>query len=175
MSKLRAMPVGGAGQVQALYVQHHAWLQNWFRRELGCPHQAADLSQDTFVRVLTRGESEPPIEEPRAFLATLARRVLFSFLRRRSLESAWLEALEAQPHPLALSAEDYAAVREAVEAVDRLLQGLPPRVKQAFLLNRLEGMTHVRIAAELGISVATVERHVKQAYLHCLACGGEAS
>src|SRR5690606_29344446 len=96
-----------------------------------------------------------------------AQRVLFNFWRRRSLEIAWLEALAWQPESYAPSAEDYALVREAIEILDRLLDGLPLRVRKVFLMNRLEEMTHVEIARALGISVATVERDMKRALTHC--------
>ncbi|THF60709.1 sigma-70 family RNA polymerase sigma factor [Pseudothauera rhizosphaerae] len=154
----------------ALYHDHHRWLQNWLYRRIGCPHQAADLTQDTFVRVLGARDLGR-LDEPRAFLTTLAQRVLFSFWRRRNLENAWLEALAQQPENHAPSAEDYALVREAIETLDRLLGGLPLRARKAFLMNRLEEMTHAEIARALGVSVATVERDVKRAFTHCyLAC-----
>ena len=37
----------------ALYAEHHRWLLGWLRQRLGCLHDAADLAQDTFIRVLT--------------------------------------------------------------------------------------------------------------------------
>ncbi len=167
-----SLPADGA-LVRTWYEQHHAWLQAWMRRRLACPHQAADLAHDTFVRVLAAPQPVD-IVEPRAFLTTLAQRVLFSFWRRHSLEQAWLDTLATQPQALALalSAEDYAMVREAIETIDCLLNGLPLPVKQAFLLNRLEGMTHRDIAAELGISLASVERYVARAYLHLVRAHG---
>lgn len=149
-----------------LYQDHHRWLQHWLYRKVGCPHQAADLTQDTFVRVLGARDIDR-LDEPRAFLMTLAQRVLFNFWRRRSLENAWLEALARQPESYAPSAEDYALVREAIEILDRLLNGLPLRVRKVFLMNRLEEMTHAEIAKALGISVATVERDMKRALTHC--------
>jgi len=48
----------------ALYVAHHGWLQAWLRRRLGDAHQAADLAQDTFVRLLSPvagGTALPPL------------------------------------------------------------------------------------------------------------------
>ncbi|WZB75780.1 sigma factor [Achromobacter insuavis] len=39
--------------LKTLYAEHHGWLRSWLRRKLGCPEQAADLAQDTFLRVLT--------------------------------------------------------------------------------------------------------------------------
>lgn len=133
---------------------------------MGCPHGAADLAQDTFLRVLTAREIEQ-VAEPRAFLTTLAKRVLFTHWRRRELEQAYLQALADLPQAMVPSVEDMALLHEALQAIDQRLAGLPAKVKQAFLLHRLEGLTHVQIAAEVGVSVASVERYMKQAYLHC--------
>jgi DNA-directed RNA polymerase specialized sigma subunit, sigma24 homolog len=60
-------------------------------------------------------------------------------------------------------------VREAIEAIDRVLEGLPSRVKRTFLLNRLEGMPQQAIAELLGVSLATVERDLRRAFVHCLS------
>ncbi|MBV8624203.1 MAG: RNA polymerase subunit sigma, partial [Herbaspirillum sp.] len=35
--------------IEALYCDHHSWLQGWLRRRLGNSEQAADLAQDTFL------------------------------------------------------------------------------------------------------------------------------
>ncbi len=55
-----------------LYGTHRGWLQGSLRRSLGCSQQAADLVQDTFLRLLVRGQ---PISAraPRALLVRMAR------------------------------------------------------------------------------------------------------
>ena len=40
--------------VNQLYSEHHLWLRNWLNSKLNCHGDAADLSQDTFVRILNR-------------------------------------------------------------------------------------------------------------------------
>ena len=151
--------------VEVLYRDHQAWLQAWLVRKLGDPFEASDLTQDTFVNVIRGGEAGR-VQEPRAYLTTLAKRLLYNRWRRRDLERAWLEALAALPEEVAPSPEDYALVREAVEAVDQWLSGLSPKVRQAFLLRRLDGMKHSEIAQEMNVSQASVERYLKQALLH---------
>ncbi len=153
--------------VETLYRDHHYWLHGWLRKKLGDTHQAADLTHDTFMRVISSRQIHETITEPRAFLTTLAKRVLYTFWRRSELEQIWRDVLANETETFALSTEDYAIVREAVEAIDRLLNGLPLRVRQAFLMRTLDGMTHADIAKALHISIASVERYMKQAFLHC--------
>ena len=158
--------MSSAHPVESLYLDHHSWLTGWLRRRLGCPDSAADLAQDTFIRVLSAREPAAIIE-PRAFLTTLAKRVLFNHYRRQDLERAYLETLAQMPEMLAPSEEDKAIILQTLIELDQLLDGLPRLVKRAFLLAQVDGLTYPQIAAALGISVATVKRHLHKAALRC--------
>ncbi len=152
--------------VDGLFRAHNAWLTNWLRRRLGCPHSAADLAQDTFIKVL--GARDPqPIIEPRAFLTTIARRVLCNYYRRQDLERAYYQALAELPESVAPSEEDRAIILETLVELDQLLEGLPAPVKSAFLMSQVDGLSHGEIARALGISIATVKRHLNKAALRC--------
>ena len=155
-----------AHPVESLYHDHHRWLTGWLRRRLGCPESAADLAQDTFIRVLSAREPALIIE-PRAFLTTLAKRVLFNHYRRQDLERAYLETLAQMPEMTAPSEEDKAIILQTLIELDQLLDGLPRLVKRAFLLAQVDGLTYPQIAAELNISVATVKRHLNKAAMRC--------
>ncbi|KAF1057384.1 RNA polymerase, sigma-24 subunit, RpoE [Variovorax sp. PDC80] len=153
-------------QVEALYSHHHGWLWRWLQRRLGDGHRAADLAHDVFVRLLAR-EELLAIQEPRAFLTTVAQRVLANHWRRQQLEQAYLEALTLVPAELAPSPEERALLLEALAEIDRLLDGLPLAVKRAFLMTRLDGLNHDEVAQALGLSVTTVKRYVLKAALQC--------
>jgi RNA polymerase sigma-70 factor (ECF subfamily) len=160
-----------ADPVSDLYREHGAWLCDWLRKKLGCVWEAADLTQDTFVRVLTSpaaGGQLAELREPRHFLVAIARRVMVDHLRRRALEKAWQEALALRPEPLAPSPENRALILETLCRIDAMLDGLGPRPRQAFLLSQLEGLRYAEIAARLGVSVSSVKKYVAQAAEHCL-------
>ncbi|MBL4631522.1 MAG: hypothetical protein JKY14_10325 [Paraglaciecola sp.] len=36
----------------SLYNENNRWLTNWLRHKIGCAHDAEDVSQDTFIRVI---------------------------------------------------------------------------------------------------------------------------
>ena len=149
-------------EIATLYADHHGWLQGWLRKKLGSTACAADVAQDTFVRLLDR-EDAVAAREPRAFLATVAQRVLFNHYRRQKLEEAYLEVLAQLPPLHAPSPEDRALLLATVFELDRMLDGLPPPVKRAFLLRQLDELPQEDIARQLGISLATVKRHLQRA------------
>lgn len=154
--------------VHRLYVDHQSWLNSWLRRQLGCSQKAADLVQDTFVRVLTKKHGFEAIREPRAYLHTIARGLLINHWRRRQIEQAYLEAIALQPEAVAASPEDQALVVETLMQVDAMLARLPEKVRCAFLMSQLQGMTYAAIALELGVSERMIKKYMAQAMLHCL-------
>ena len=152
--------------LEGLYSAHHNWLTGWLRQRLGCPHSAADLAQDTFMRLLQARET-PTLNEPRAFLTTVAKRVLFNHYRRQDLERAYYQTLAQLPEAVAPCEEHRAIILETLIELDRLLDGLPVVVKRAFLMTQVDGLGYADIARQLGISLATVKRHLNKAAMRC--------
>lgn len=155
--------------ISALYSEHHGWLFGWLRRKLGCAHNAADLAQDTFARILNARESVATLREPRAFLSTTARRLIIDQSRRKKIENAYLQelALTAQALEGFQSPEQILATLEALEQIAFILEGMHEKARQAFVLYYLDGMTQCEIARQLGLSDRTVRKYLIQALLHC--------
>ncbi|KMN15836.1 sigma-70 family RNA polymerase sigma factor [Pseudomonas weihenstephanensis] len=155
--------------ISHLYCEHHGWLLGWLRRKLGCAQNAADVAQDTFARILNARESVASLREPRAFLSTTARRLIIDQARRKKIENAYLsqlaltaEALEGHQSP-----EDIIATLEALEQIAFILEGLPEKTRQAFVLYYLDGLNQADIGRQLGLSDRTVRKYLIQALLHC--------
>lgn len=152
--------------VGALYRDHRGWLLSWLRRNVACPQRAEDLSQDTFVRLLGRDELNAP-NQPRAFLAAVARGLLFDHFRRAALEQAWLDELAQLPlaeHP---SPEEQHLILEDLKVIDAMLAKLSSKARAAFLYNRLDGLGHAEIAERLGVSVSRVRQYLAQGMRQC--------
>ncbi|WP_020406211.1 sigma-70 family RNA polymerase sigma factor [Hahella ganghwensis] len=155
--------------VYALYSEHNDWLKSWLRKKLGCSHSAADMAQDTFVRVLSAAPNLFTIKEPRAYLTTIAGRLIIDNARRKKIEQSYLETWSALygEHAVAPSSQDLVEVVELLVEVANLLEGLPEKPRQAFLMSRLEGKAYSEIGEILGVSVSMVKKYVAQALLHC--------
>ncbi|VVN67048.1 sigma-70 family RNA polymerase sigma factor [Pseudomonas fluorescens] len=153
-------------EVDLLYRSHHSWLNVWLRRRVGCHAHAADLAQDTFVRLL-KARHAHPLKEPRAYLSSIARGLMIDQFRRRALEQAYLESLAHMPPNEAPSEEQRWVILDILERLDQLLMQLNPRVRQVFLHAQLDDMSCPKIATHLGISRATVERDLAKAMATC--------
>jgi len=66
--------------VGGIYQDHQPWLLNWLKGKLGCPYDAGDISQDTFLRLLSADTGV--LREPRAYLLVIANRLLINRYRR---------------------------------------------------------------------------------------------
>lgn len=152
--------------VQSLYSNHHGWLNSWLRARLGNSADAADVAQDTFMRLLQR-TGQLDLQAPRAFLRTIARGLVIDLWRREELHRAYLDSVALLPAAEVPSPEARELLLELLEAIARMLDGLKPKVRQAFLLAQCEGMPYQQIAETLGVSLRSVERYIADALYHC--------
>lgn len=150
--------------INSIYVDHHDWLRRLLARRTGCVHLASDITHDVFVRLLAR-DTIPDIREPRAFLAKIAHGLVVDQWRKAAIERAWLETLATLDLSVP-SPEEQAEIVEALVRIDTLLSGLKPRVREVFLLSRLDGLTYAKIAERLSVSLSTVEKDMALAMRH---------
>lgn len=155
-------------QIEVLYSNHHGWLQGWLRGKLGSAFDAADLAHDTYLRILARGRAPRP-EESRRHLAQIANGLMVDLFRRRHIEAAYLEALAHLPPAAMPTPETRALIIEALTEIDTILAGLPAKVREAFLLCKVEGLDYREIARRLDVSVSSVEKYMVRALLACCA------
>ncbi|MFJ5446588.1 sigma-70 family RNA polymerase sigma factor [Methylobacillus methanolivorans] len=165
-------PLSTTQRLGELYVHHHGWLFAWLRKKLGCPHEAADLAQDTFTRILASRDALFNMQEPRAYLTTTAKHLLLNQARRRAVEEAYLAGVLALGEDHAPSAEQVTAAIEALEQISQVLQGLAHKPREAFLMRYLDGMSHAEIAQHLGVSTKMVQKYLINALVHCHAVVG---
>ncbi len=161
------MPTSEHTALHALYSEHNGWLKNWLRTRQGNASDAADLAQDTFIRVLSARNAES-IREPRSYLGSIAHALMVDRFRRRAVEQAYLAELAARPEQTVDSPETRAMILETLVAVDTLLDGLGERTRRIFLAVQLEGLSYSAAAERVGVSLNTVKKHLARAMTHCL-------
>ncbi|MCF0263497.1 sigma-70 family RNA polymerase sigma factor [Acinetobacter guillouiae] len=154
--------------IAQLYQEHHSWVYAWLYKKLGNSSDAADLAQDTFLRVMARRQ-QIELLQPRAYLTTVAKGLMINWIQRKHIERAYLDVLALQPELEEISPEQHCLIIESLLEVTQLLEQLPAVVRDTFLYAQLEGLKYDEIAVKLDISLSSVKRYMKKAYVHCLS------
>ena len=153
--------------IEDFYNSHNSWLYAWLCKKLGSSFDAADLAQDTLIKVAYQGNLTE-LHEPRAYLTTTATRLIIDLIRKRNIEKAYLEAVSlTQEFHFIASPEQIKEAVDILNEIATMLEGLPEKVYRAFLMCRLEGMPYAEIAADLNVSASMVKQYIARAMAHC--------
>lgn len=121
-------------------------------------HDAEDAVQETFLKLYRAGAWDA-IENERAFLARAAWRIAADRLRKTRHEPlAEHMALSGGASP-----EDSAAAADWNATVHRLVDALPPELRQPLALSTVEDMNSREIADAMGIPEGTVRTRIMRA------------
>ncbi|MDO9187438.1 MAG: RNA polymerase sigma factor, partial [Bacteroidia bacterium] len=152
----------------AIYLNHQSELQFHLTRIVDCPDIAADLVQESFI-IFFREVQKQAIDHPRGFLFRIAKNLAYDHVKHRKVTENYQQTKEQTlPPPSEFpSAEKLVSVDERLAAITRILDELPMRTREIFVLNRVYGMTYAETAMKLGISDSAVEKHMAKALLHC--------
>jgi RNA polymerase sigma factor (sigma-70 family) len=153
--------------VDELYRNHNQKLHRLARRQVG-REDAEDVVQEAYLRLLEL-ENAGRIVDVRGYLYRIATNVAIELLRKRKTRSTCLvEDVEFEAVAAGGASPFATAVEEAilVRRVQTSLECLPRGCCETFLLSRLYGLTFPEIAARLGISLRTVNRHISRTIDH---------
>lgn len=159
----------GASGLEAVLLANKAPLLR-FLRARGAGPDAEDILQEIWIRLGAAGASGP-IANPVAYLHRMADNLMHdrrrSAERRARREFAWSDATGATVPGVSdePSIERVVIAREGVRAVERALAQLSERSRTIFRRFRFDGVDQRSVAAEQGISVSAVEKHLQRAYL----------
>jgi RNA polymerase sigma-70 factor (ECF subfamily) len=143
-------------------------LQRFFMRRLRNREDAADATQETFLRLLGVAP-RTVIENPQAYLFQIAKSVAraSSVRLRRDHELFLADALLEDHAEEAPGPDRIVQSRQAILMMAKAIAALPARCQEVFILSRLHGLANGEIANMLGISRNMVEKHIIKALLRC--------
>ncbi|MGH8782818.1 RNA polymerase sigma factor [Paraburkholderia sp.] len=144
-------------------VQGYHHLRRKLAREFG-PDEGADIAQASFERALCYAR-EHVVVSPVGLIFQIAGNLQIDRGRRR--RPATVELDEMNEMPWDVTPEREYACRQTVERLCVVLDSLPPRQREAFVLCKLHDMTYHEAAAEMDISPTVVRQYLVDAMRAC--------
>ncbi len=127
-----------------------------------------DIVQEVYIKA-HNAEQEKVIEQPKAFLFKIAKNLALDELNKKSrLVTHYIEdCIAAIPLEKTASMESEVEANESLTLYCEAIEQLPDKCKQIFLMRKVYGLKHKDIATELGISLSSVEKHLKLGGAFC--------
>lgn len=153
--------------IESIYQDHQLELHQHLTRIVDCPDIAAELVQECFI-IFSKETHKQVIGHPRSFLYRIARNLAFDHIKHRKVTERHLSNTDPTVFPCeeSPSPEHLILVDEKLAIFSAIIEELPERTREAFILNRVYGMTYSEIAKEMDISQSGVEKLLARALLH---------
>jgi len=140
-----------------------------YLRSRGAGDQAEDLLQELWMKIAALS-TESEVSDPSSYLFRMAHNLMLdrrrTEVRRSARERDYVAQGEGGPDGVdpAPTPERMLDARTSLEAIQRVLRGLGERTDYIFRRHRIDGIGQREIAAELGITLSAVEKHLQKAY-----------
>ena len=151
--------------VSRLFRAHGRKLRNLLALRLHDPEEARDAAQDVFLK-LWRHEVRGGLRQDSKAYMYAATQTMATDVARARASRGYGQHVEVEADLLPdgeISFEERLHWRAAMARFVDEVRKLPSPVGDVFLLSYLEGITHPQIAATLGLSERTVDRHLVKA------------
>ena len=151
------------------YQTNESVLRGFLWKFVNTQHDIEDICQETVTRAL-EAERSRVIRDPRAFLFGIARNVVRKRLDKQSrslidfvedFSSDQFESSEPLPDKELDDRQQMMMFADAVAT-------LPRQCQRVFIMKKVYGFSHKEIAAKLGISISTVEKHAAAGLKRCM-------
>lgn len=146
---------------KTVILPQEAALRGRLRRILPSTHELDDMVAEVMARAYAT-ENWENVTTGRAYLFTIARNLVIDTARRNKVVSfetiADLELLQGDNN-----VEAQLHAREALRQIETIVDSLPTQCRRVFILRRIHERSMLEIAAEMSLSVSTVEKHLAKA------------
>ncbi|WP_066958897.1 RNA polymerase sigma factor [Rhizorhabdus dicambivorans] len=146
---------------KASILPHERALRACLRRASTAGGDIDDIVSEALVRAYGT-EDWVRIGDGRHYLFRIARNVLIDHARRNALV-AFDSLDDAGDGEADHRTEAAISARDELRQVQRAIEAMPPQCRRVFVLRRVHERSIGEIAAEMGLSISTVEKHLGKA------------
>lgn len=147
---------------------HEPALRAWLKVRFPSLAESDDIVQESYFRLL-RTRAHRTVANAKSYLFTTARNVAYDLFRRRQA-APLIPATDSERASVMEDREDVAESVCSSQEFDILLQAidsLPARCRHIMRLQKLQGLSNLQIAEQLGLSVNTVNAQLVIGLARC--------
>ncbi|WP_236973604.1 RNA polymerase sigma factor [Membranihabitans maritimus] len=126
-------------------------------------HIAKDLTQDVFLQLVKKQKELKKIENLEAYIFTIARNRTYKYFKKINNNNTLKDEMIQSYCDEFVEVEEEIIAEDLEDKIKNVIDQLPVRQREVFLLSREQGLTYKEIAEELKISPHTVRNHLAQA------------
>ncbi len=154
-------------RIDNLFRDHNDALVRFLRARLNSDADAKEAAQEAYVRLLQLDQPDQP-SFLKAYLFKVASNVAADMIRQRRTRKH-SDEINENDHAAPAHQERALSAKQQLAAVQRALDELPPKCREAFVLSRHEGFSTVEIAARLNVSDRMIRNYLARALEHLQA------
>ena len=147
---------------ETLFKQYYSGLVVYASRFTGNTENAEDLVHDLFIHIWEDNRILGT-DQIKAYLFTSIRHRCLNYLDHLKIRNEYQEKILQKGDITGMLTWEYYVEAELRQHIETAIDHLPPQARKIFLMNRFDRKTAVTIAAELGLSPRTVEKHLEVA------------
>ncbi|MDO8929197.1 MAG: RNA polymerase sigma-70 factor, partial [Bacteroidota bacterium] len=122
-----------------------------------------EIVQEVFVKVWLKKEAVNPEKDFQSYLFSIAKHLILDHLKSAVNRKLYFVGDHFQQDVLADEGLESSLVEHAEEKLQQLINEIPERRREIFLLSRFEGLSYKQIAERLNISENTVDSQIRNA------------
>ncbi|UTW45758.1 RNA polymerase sigma factor [bacterium SCSIO 12696] len=155
--------------ISSFFIEHSLFLKKFLARFLTSEQDIEDVAQEAYLKAYCAEKDRGDIEQPKAFLFTIAKNLALNELNKKSRQiTKYLEDCEELVELDKGQTPD--SQFEAVETLSiycEAIASLPEKSRRVYLMRKVHGLPHKEIAKRLEMSLSSVEKHLKFGVLSC--------
>ncbi|WP_162304516.1 RNA polymerase sigma factor [Maribellus luteus] len=160
---IRSFKRGDVKSFEKLFYTYHEKLYAFLFHLFRSKEDAEEIVQETFIKIWEKREDIIEGLSFESFLFTVAKNAFLNLNRKKVNHRVLEDHLDLLGRISSGKADDNIIYQETRNIINSIIQELPPKRKEIFILRRVDGLTRNEIADKLGLSVPTVDNQLTKA------------
>ncbi len=160
---VKALKNGDKGAFEKIFRIYHKQLYFFCYSFLNQKEDAENITQDVFVKLWLKRATIDTEKSFSGFLFTMTKNLALNYIRKTIHQQIFVNQLLNNGLKECCQTDKQISYNEVRRRLNDLINRLPPKRKEIFLLSREEGLSHLEISKRLNISVHTVESQMTKA------------